>query len=177
MYGVIYIAIKDYAETAFGTEKWEAIVAESGVNVDFTVTEQPFNDNISYILAKAVSAITHTPLQVVLYNFGLQVIRSTNAKFKPIISERGETLRDYLLNLPDFHNRISLIYPELMAPEFRLSDVQPGSMMIHYRKRIEGMTEYIRGYINGLAEVYNETVSIVPVSASGGTEEVYKITW
>jgi len=177
MYGVIYIAIKEYAETAFGTQKWQAIVAGSGVTVDFAFTEQPFNDNISYSLAKAAAAVTGTPLQTVLYNFGLQVIRTTNTRFKPIMSSRGETLRDYLLNLPDFHNRISLIYPQLTAPEFRLTDVTDTCLMFHYRKKWEGMTEYFRGYLNGLAEVYKENVTITPVSATSDPEEVYKITW
>jgi len=177
MYGVIYIAIKEYAETAFGTEKWEAIVAESGVTVDFTLTEQPFNDNISYSLATAISNTTGMPLQTVLYNLGLQVIRTANAKFKPIISSRGETLRDYLLNLPNFHNRISLIYPELLAPEFRLSDITATGLMFYYRKKREGMTEYFRGYLNALAEVFNENVTIAPVSTGNSTEEAYKITW
>jgi Haem-NO-binding len=177
MYGVIYIAIKEYAETAFGAEKWEAIVAESGVNVDFTLSEQPFNDNISYSLATAISHVNGVPLQTVLYNLGVQVIRTTNAKFKPIMSSRGETLRDYLLNLPNFHNRISLIYPELMAPEFRLSDLEEKSLMFYYRKKREGMTEYFRGYLNALAEVFNEDVTIVPVLTENSTEEAYKITW
>jgi hypothetical protein len=49
--------------------------------------------------------------------------------------------------------------------------------MFHYRKKRDGMTEYFRGYLNGLAEVYNENVTIVPASTAGSTEESYKITW
>ncbi|MFP9098788.1 heme NO-binding domain-containing protein [Flavobacterium sp. RHBU_24] len=177
MYGVIYIAIKEYAETAFGPVKWQSIVEKSGVTVDFTLTEQPYNDDISYKLAKATADCTGMLLQNILYNFGLQVIRTTNASFKPIMSGRGESLRDYLLNLPNFHNRISFIYPELMPPEFRLSDINDISLMFHYRKKREGMTEYFRGYLTGLAEVYKENVTITAVSATSDTEEVYKITW
>lgn len=176
MYGVIYIAIQDYAEATIGTEKWQAILATGGFDINFTNSEQAYNDDIAYALAVAIAQASAKPLTEVLFSMGLQVIRTTNAKFKPIISSRGETLHDYLINLPNFHNRISLIYPDLNAPEFRMSDVTPHSMVFHYRKKRDGMTEYFRGYISGLAEVFNEQVTITPIPGAA-TEEVYKITW
>ena len=55
MYGIVNVAIKEFAVENFGEEKWEIILEESGVDVDFTVTDNPFNDGIVYKLAQAAA--------------------------------------------------------------------------------------------------------------------------
>ncbi|WP_116790431.1 heme NO-binding domain-containing protein [Flavobacterium psychrotrophum] len=178
MYGVIYVAIKDYAEEQLGPEKWEAVLSQSGVTVDFTVTEQPYNDTVTYKLAKAIAAATEQSFTYILYNIGKQVILTTNKKFNNIMSSRGGTLREYLINLPNYHNRISLIYPELTPPEFRVSDTADSSLVLHYRKRHPEMLPYVEGYVNGLATIFNESVVIEPQpDTDTNTELSYKISW
>jgi len=178
MYGVIYVAIKDYAEAKFGQEKWEEILGQSGITVDFNVTEQPYDDAVTYRFATAIATATGNKIDKVLYGLGSQVILTTNQKFKNIMDSRGGTLKEYLINLPNYHNRISLIYPELTPPEFRISDPADKSIVLHYRKRHRGMQEYLKGYVNTLATIFNEdvTVEAAPDNDSN-TELTYKINW
>jgi hypothetical protein len=178
MYGVIYVAIKDYAEAQLGPEKGDAVLSQSGAAVDFNVTEQPYNDEITYKLAQAISIAEEKPFNETLYNIGKQVILTTNKKFSNIMSSRGGTLREYLINLPNYHNRISLIYPELTPPEFRVSNPEDSSLVLHYRKRYPKMLPYVEGYINGLATIFNEDVAIEPQpDTDTNTELSYKISW
>lgn len=178
MYGVIYVAIKDYAEAQLGPDRWEAALSQSGATVDFTLTEQPYNDAVTYRLAQAIAAAQGTTLAATLYDIGKQVILTTNTKFNNIMSSRGGTLREYLINLPNYHNRISLIYPELTPPEFRISDPEDSSLVLHYRKRHKEMLPYVEGYINGLASIFKEDVAIAPQPDNdNNTELTYKISW
>lgn len=178
MYGVIYVAIKDYALEKLGPEKWETVLADSGVTVDFTATEQPYNDEITHTLATAIANAEGRPLNDVLYDIGYQVIMTTNLKFKNIISARGETFREYLINLPNYHNRISLIYPELTPPEFRITGIEEKSMVLHYRKRRPGMLQYVNGYVHALASLFKEDVTIAATPDNdNNTELIFNINW
>jgi hypothetical protein len=44
----------------------------------------------------------------------------------------GINLKEFLVNLPVFHNRIMLIYPKLTPPEFKVSHIETNSIHIHY---------------------------------------------
>ena len=178
MYGIVYKAIRDYVITTFGAELWEVIKAKSGVTLDFSLTEQPYNDDITYKLAEAVSGETGMPIDEVLTAFGEQVIEHTRT-LNGFMDSRGDNLKDYLVNLPNFHNRIMLIYPELTPPEFRISQIAVESLYLHYISKRGGLRDFIKGYLKGLAKVFNEKVTVEPIQPlnENTPQEVFKISW
>lgn len=176
MYGIIYMGIKDFAEKRFGTETWESILTQSGVTANFTISEQPYNDDVTYQLAKTAADVTGESINSLLFGIGKQVMYTTKEKFTSLMSSRGETLLEYLLNLPNFHNRISLIYPELTPPEFRISDIKEGSVVMHYRNKRPDMQQYVLGYFVALGEIFKENIVVEPISDTP-KEETYKIIW
>lgn len=81
---------------------------------------------------------------------------------------RGDSLKEYLLNLPAFHNRISLIYPELTPPEFRLTKIADNEMEIQYLYKRKDILPYVLGYLSGITQFFdkNGKVSIAPAEES-----------
>ena len=179
MYGIVNVAIKEFALENFGEEKWEIILEESGVDVDFTVTDNPFNDGIVYKLAQAAAEEMKLPFAEVLESFGETVILTTNKKYNSFMDSRGSTLKDYLINLPNFHNRIMLIYPELTPPDFRISNIKDKSLHVHYISKTRGIRKFIKGYLRGLIKVFNEpaTVAFLESKEDGNQQEIFKISW
>ena len=179
MYGIVNVAIKDFAVANFGPEKWEDIRERSGVNVDFSLTDNPYNDAVTYTLAKATANEMHLCLDEVLEDFGESVIQTTHIKYNGFMDSRGSTLKDYLVNLPNFHNRIMLIYPELTPPEFRVTHVAEDSLYVHYISKTKGIRKFVEGYLNGLVKVFNEPVKVefLQSKEEGSLQEIFKLSW
>jgi len=179
MYGIINVAIQDYAVANFGQEKWEVIKQESGVDVDFTLTDSPYNDTVAYKVAHATASEMNLNPDDVLQGLGEGVIATTNIKFNSFLDSRGNTLKDYLVNLPSFHNRIAMIYPELNAPQFKVSHIEDDSLQIHYVSHTKGIKPFIKGYLIGLTKLFNEqaTVTFLESVSNGRQQEIFKISW
>jgi hypothetical protein len=179
MYGIINVAIQDYAVENFGQEKWDVIRLQSGVDVDFTLTDNPYNDAVAYKVAQASASEMNLNPDEVLQGIGESVIATTNIKFNSFIDSRGNTLKDYLVNLPNFHNRIAMIYPELNAPQFKVSHIEDDSLQIHYVSQTQGITPFIKGYLIGLAKLFNEKAAVTFLQSvnNGRQQEIFKISW
>ena len=66
MYGIINVAIQDFAVQNYGPEKWEVIKEQSGIDVDYSLTDSPYNDTIPYIIARTASAEMQLNIEDVL---------------------------------------------------------------------------------------------------------------
>jgi hypothetical protein len=180
MYGIVNKAIQDLVITNFGEQKWEDIRERSGIEEDFFISSEPYDDAITYKLAVAVSEEMNMPVSDVLITFGeWWVIKTTKEKYAGLMESGGSTLREFLVNLPLFHNRVMLIYPKLTPPEFKVSEVSDKSLNLHYFSKREGLQEFVRGLIQGLGKMFDTPVEIelLQTRDQGDTHEIFKVSW
>jgi len=180
MYGIVNKAIEDLVKANFGAEKWDAIKLRSGIDVEFFISNEPYDDNITYQLAGAVASEMNMQVDQVLEAFGeWWVLKTGKEKYGSLMQTGGNTLREFLLNLPAFHNRIMLIYPKLTPPEFQISHIEDRSVYVHYFSKRVGLKEFVRGLLTGLGKMYNEPVNLQLVQSrdDGSDHEVFKVNW
>lgn len=180
MYGIVNKAIEDLVVANFGRKKWDTIKDRTGVDIDFFISSEPYDDDITFKLAMAVSEVMEMPLSEVLIAFGEWWVLDTAAKKYPgLMNTGGANLKDFLLHLPAFHNRVMLVYPNLTPPEFKVSDVQDRSLHMHYHSKREGLQEFVRGLLQGLGKLYETPVDIDLIQSrnSGSTHEIFKVSW
>lgn len=180
MYGIVNKAIEDLVIANFGEEKWEAIKERSGIDIDFFISSEPYDDDVTFKLAVAVSEEMDMTVGDVLIAFGeWWVIKTTSEKYTGLMQSGGNNLKEFLLNLPNFHNRVMLIYPKLTPPEFKVSDVSENSIQLHYFSKRQGLQEFVRGLIQGLGKMYNTpvTIELMQTRNEGSTHEIFKISW
>ena len=179
MYGIIYKAIEEYTLDNFSSEILDKIKTESGSSIHFSIIDQPYDDALTYKLAESLSYYTSIDIHEILLNFGEYLIKVVSEKYPDIMEGRGNNLIDYLINLPNFHNRIMLIYPELTPPEFRISNLEEKNMLLHYFSNTDEMKEYVRGYLNGLMKAFNTDLLIEYAYSKheNNFEDVFKISW
>lgn len=91
----------------------------------------------------------------------------------------GTSLRDFLEQLPVFHNRVMLVYPRLTPPEFKVSNASESSIDIHYHSHRQGLQEFVRGLLQGLSRLYDTPVDITLLQsrAAGDTHETFRVSW
>jgi hypothetical protein len=180
MYGIVNKAIEDLVIANFGEEKWEAIKERSGIDIDFFISNEPYDDDVTFKLAVAVSEEMNMSLGDVLIAFGeWWVIKTTTEKYPGLMDSGGDNLRDFLVNLPNFHNRVMLIYPKLTPPEFKVTDITDNSLCLHYFSKRQGLQEFVRGLLQGLGKMFNTpiTLELIQSRDEGSTHEIFKINW
>ena len=180
MYGIVNKAIEELVTAHFGADKWEAILQRSGIDIDYFISSEPYDDAITFKLAQAVSEETGMTLSAVLIAFGeWWVLKTTKDKYGGLMEAGGNNLKEFLINLPLFHNRIMLIYPKLTPPEFRISDITENSINLHYFSKREGLQDFLRGLLQGLGIMYQTPVKInlIQTRNEGGSHEIFNIIW
>ena len=180
MYGIVNKAIEDLVINQFGTPVWKAVTKRSGVDVDFFISNEPYDDEITFQLATALATEVNMSVEQVLEAFGeWWVLKTSREKYGGMMEAGGNNLREFLVNLPLFHNRVMLIYPKLTPPEFKVSDITPNSICVHYFSKRTGLQEFVRGLLSGLAKMYktNATIELLQSRNDGSTHEIFKVSW
>lgn len=180
MYGIVNKAIEDLVVQNFGIDQWEAVKVKSGVDVDYFLSNEPYDDAITYKLAGAAAEVLGLSVGQVLHFFGeWWVLKTGKEKYGGLMQAGGSSLKAFLQNLPLFHNRIMLMYPKLTPPEFKVSDVTEHSIHVHYHSKREGLQEFVRGLLSGLAKMYETEASIDLLQSrdDGSTHEIFKVSW
>ena len=180
MYGIVNKSIESLIIANFGIDKWEAIKLRSGIDIDFFISTEPYDDAITFKLATAASEEMNMPVNDILVAFGeWWVVKTTKDKHGGLMEAGGSNLKEFLFNLPLFHNRVMLIYPKLTPPEFKVTEVMENSINLHYFSKREGLQEFVRGLIQGIGIMYSTPVKIDLIQSriQGNTHEIFNISW
>lgn len=180
MYGIVNKAIQDLITAKFGLKEWETIKEKSGIEIDFFLSNEPYDDAITYKLAIAAAEVMNLEVADILYVFGeWWILKTGKEKYGSMMESGGKNLKEFLINLPLFHNRIMLMYPKLTPPEFKVSNLEESSIHIHYFSKREGLQDFVRGLLNGLAIMYDVKASVELIQSrnDGDTHEIFKVSW
>ncbi|KOY87024.1 heme NO-binding protein [bacterium 336/3] len=180
MYGIVNKAIEELVVENFGSEKWESVKERSGVDVDFFISNEPYDDEVTFKLATAVSDEMNISISDVLKAFGeWWILRTGKEKYGYLMESGGNSLRDFLINLPLFHNRVMMIYPKLTPPEFKISDITENSLHVHYISKRIGLTDFVHGLLTGLGKFYDVPIALELIETKNEkyTHKVFKVVW
>lgn len=181
MYGIINKSIEELVIHNYGIEKWEAVKKRSGIDVDFFVSNESYEDSITYTLAQSISHECNISIQQTMETFGeWWILKTGKEKYGALIEAGGANLKMFLVGLPNFHNRIMLMYPKLTPPEFQISNIQEKSLYVHYISKRTGLNDFVKGLLVGLGKLYKTPVTITTVDEnhSGSSyNETYYLSW
>lgn len=180
MYGIVNKAIEELIKINYGHETWEAIKENSRIDIDFFISNEPYPDEVTYQLATAAAQELNITVEEVLIAFGeFWVLHTGKEKYGSLMEAGGNNLKEFLINLPNFHNRIMLIYPNLTPPEFRVSHLTDNSIHVHYFSQRQGLKEFVRGLLQGLCKLYQTAVAVELLQCrdDGADHEIFKVAW
>lgn len=180
MYGMVNKALEDMVISEYGEPTWESIKEKANVDVDVFVRSEGYADSITYSLVGAASEVLQLPAHEILEKFGVHwVVRTAQESYGDLMATGGRTLREFLVNLPEFHSRVSLIFPELAPPQFACSDVKEDSLCLHYKSHRAGLAPFVVGLLKGLSQLYQTPATIEHVvrKADGADHDEFLIRW
>ncbi len=180
MYGLVNKAIEELVTTGYGEEKWEAIKTKAGVDVEVFISNQGYSDEITYKLVGAASEVLGLTVREVLIAFGEHwVLKTALHGYGALMRSGGGSLKEFLINLPNFHTRVQMIYPQLQPPRFECLDVTDTSMSLHYHTRRPGLTDFVVGLVQGLGKLYHSPAAaeVVALKTEGADHDIFHVTW
>lgn len=180
MYGIVNKAVKGLVIDNFGQEKWNQILLKSGVQDDMFLNNQSYPDKTTFDLAIAASEVLDLGLNEVLIAFGEYWVLETGQKaYGELMKAGGQNLKEFLENLPSFHSRVMLMYPNLTPPEFRIEKKHQSLFHVHYISTRDGLTYFMYGLLLGLSKMYNESISIevLQLKSEGFKNDIFTVEW
>lgn len=157
MYGIINQSIQELVIKEYGEETWLRILNKSGVDVAEFQNHEIYDDSYTYKLAGATAEILETKLENVLKLFGeFWIIEISQKKYPNLMASGGKELKDFMLNLPNFHNRVFLTYPELIAPEFKVYE-DNDTILVEYHSKRDGLAPMMEGMLIGILKCFRQT--------------------
>ncbi|MEN9332422.1 MAG: hypothetical protein RLZZ94_1512 [Bacteroidota bacterium] len=170
MYGLVNQAIQGLVVDNFGEENWKAIKQKAGVTEEAFLSNEIYDDSITFNLAISASEVLSIPLSDVLKTVG-------NEKYGPLMKSGGDNFIDFIVNLPNFHSRVMLIYSDIKPPEFIVEKTTDNQLKLHYFSTREGLTDFMFGLIQGLGEMYQTPINIELIAdrRNGDEHDIYQI--
>jgi hypothetical protein len=128
----------------------------------------------------AASEVLGLPVESILQVFGEHwVLKTASKNYGAMLRAGGATLKEFLVNLPNFHTRVAMLYPNLVPPSFVCADVTESGLTLHYHTHRLGLTHFVIGILTGLGKLY-ECPCVTQVVASrsdGASHDVFAVRW
>lgn len=180
MYGMVNKAVEDMVCRNYGAPAWERIKEQAGVDIEVFLSNEPYPDEVTYRLVAAASEILRTPAANILEAFGEHwVLHTAQEGYGALMRAAGRSLPEFLTNLPNFHSRVAMIFPELQPPRFECTDITSRSLKLHYFTHRQGLESFVVGLVRGLGKMFGTPVTVDPAAARsrGADHDVFVIAW
>lgn len=180
MYGMVNKAIEDLICTNHGDDAWEEIKREAGVDVEVFVGNEGYGDEITYRLVGAASKVLNLPAEQILEAFGeWWILKTAREGYGELMDAGGANLADFLVNLPNFHTRVTMIYPALIPPKFQVTDRTANSLVLHYFTHRPGLVPFVKGLILGLGKMFETPTKVIILKTrdDGAEHDEFFVEW
>ncbi len=180
MYGMVNKALEEMVCEAHGEAIWEEIKLKAGVDVDVFLSHEAYPDEMTYQLVGAASDVLNAPAADLLEAFGGHwVLKTAVQGYGYLMAAAGSNLKEFLLYLPNFHTRVSLMFPHLNPPRFLCTDVTDTSLNLHYYSDRQGLAPFVIGLVKGLAQYFKTQVAVRQTAFRGtdADHEIFEVNW
>jgi hypothetical protein len=178
MYGLVNQAIQGLVTENFGKDRWDLVRQKANVKQESFLNNELYEDDITYRLAGAASEVLGLSLTDVLISFGKYwILKTAQEKYGTLMQSGGDHFAEFILNLPNFHSRVMLLYSDIKPPEFFVEKKSETAIDLHYYSTRPGLTDFMLGLVLGLGELYRTsiTVNITADRRNGATHDVFEI--
>lgn len=180
MYGLVNKAVQEMVIHRHGQSVWEDVKSRAGVEEELFLSSEPYPDEVTYRLVQAASEITGTPAHAILFAFGEHwVLHTARQGYGALLDAGGESLPEFLANLPNFHTRIAMIFPRLNPPRFQVTALSAHSLHLHYFTHRPGLAPFVEGLLSGLGRKFGTPVTsrLIESKSEGADHDVFLVEW
>lgn len=179
MHGAVNQAIEDLVIKEFGEQAWNTIKSKTGFKEDMFLSNKSYPDEMTFKLVVAAHEVSGLSVDDLLFAFGEHWILETGMKkYGAVLQAGGRTYQEFMENLPEFHGRVMILYPNIAPPEFGVK-AKTKEFIIDYQSTRAGLTTFVQGLLNGIAKMFNQEINIEIIKRKdqGAENDRFKITY
>ena len=180
MYGMVNKAIEQMVVMHHGEEVWEQIKEKAGTSIEVFISNESYPDELTYALVAAASELLNVPQEKLLQAFGEHwVLHTAVESYGGLMRAAGRSVGEFLGNLPNFHARVSMIFPKLKPPHFECTDITEHALKLHYHSDRPGLQPFVIGLMHGLGKMFKTPVQVkqTQFKNQGHTHDVFSVAW
>ena len=168
MYGIVNKAIEELVVSLRGMDGWQHVCKHAGLENFTFVNVESYADDITHrLVASASEALGNSPEEV-LRAFGHHWIRYTGQQgYGAMFQMLGKDVMTFLERLPELHDHIALVFPDILMPMFQTSRQDERTMHVAYRSTRRGMAPFVFGLLEGTGELFGQTVEVRQLASFG----------
>jgi len=177
MYGLVNRAIRDCVVEQFGEPTWLKIEEASKTDPSHYVTMTSYPDELTFNIIGTACEVLNVDSTALLRTFGRHwVLNTAKKEYSHLMDFSGSDLRTFLMNLDQMHEQVAITFQNLRQPAFSLEE-NDTETLLHYRSERSGLTEFVVGLLDGLAEHFNEPLKVTLVSSrlEGADHDVFRL--
>jgi hypothetical protein len=170
MHGLVNQSFRDMIVEKYGLDAWHKIQVLSGVEQEMFISNISYEDNLTYELIGAAVEVANSSVNELLEEFGVYWVLNTGVKkYGELMKAGGSDFSSFARNLPRFHDRIIMIYPDMKPPEFKIQEVDKGLFVLDYFSERQGLTYFVIGLMKGVAIMHSESIRIELIKSEFAT--------
>lgn len=179
MHGAVNQAIEDLVVKNFGENTWKTIKSKAGFKDDIFISNKSYPDETTFKLVGAAHETTGLSVNDLLFAFGEHWILETGMKkYGAVLQSGGRTYEEFMRNLPEFHGRVMILYPNIIPPEFGV-ETKSKELLVDYQSVRSGLTPFVKGLLSGIAKMFNQEIEIEVLERKdeGAENDRFRITY
>jgi hypothetical protein len=180
MYGMVNKAIEQMVCANHGEEVWEAIKLKAQVEEEAFISNESYDDDVTYRLVAAASSVLGLPAETVLKAFGRYWVLETAQKgYGALMRSSGKNLTEFLVNLDHMHTRVKLMFPKLIPPRIECHEITSASLQLRYFSHRPGLAPFVVGLVEGLGEMFATPAQVEQIGHKGGElgHDTFLVRW
>ncbi len=168
MYGLVNQAVQSYVEGQWGEGVWRTVVASAQVEDPEFLTLESYPDSVTYAVVAAIALETGDSARTVLEGIGRVFTGYAASRgYADLLLATGGTFPEFVANLDRLHSQVAGTFPNFSPPSFRVTDLQPDALRLHYYSTRDGLAPLIVGLMHGVADRFALTLEIAHVVQRG----------
>lgn len=153
MYGLIHRYLKDHIIEAEGEAMWAAIAAELHISPTELISQEMYDDALTFELVGIASRRMGQPLDDCLGAFGRYWVRRVSQDtYRAIMDFTGRDLVTFIRNLDRMHHSVVTAMPRARVPSFALVEESERELVVRYRSERSGLEPFVLGLLEGLLD-------------------------
>lgn len=180
MKGIVFSEFNELVEQTFGDDMLDDIIddCEDKLASGGSYTSVGTYDHEELVhLVVALSERTNVPVPDLVKTFGLHLAKVFEVKFPNFFTECSDSFAFFRRIDDHIHVEVKKLYPDAELPKFTYDDSNPDSFKLVYESTRQ-FADLAVGLLEGVAQHYNETISIEreDLSTADETKVVFTIT-
>lgn len=155
MYGLIMNSIKNQIIDDYGEATWLAVKRAANYDDEGFISMNTYDDALAYTMVEAICGITGKNADEALERIGEYWIQHTGKNgYGPLLDAAGLSFAEYIANLNNMHDTVSIAMPQMIIPYFSVHDVTDNSLKLQYISNRKGLEPMVIGLVKALGKKF-----------------------